>query len=81
MWRRKKKRKRTNLWMEKMRREEKLKKELKIKFEKYYYNIFAINFNSGLLLAITIEKKSNFSSEFKLEPVTTYHIRFIVKLL
>ena len=30
--------------MEKMRREEKLKKELKIKFEKYYYNIFAINF-------------------------------------
>ena len=35
-----------------------------------------------LLLVITDEKKkkSNFSSEFKLELITTYHLAFVIKI-
>ena len=34
-----------------------------------------------LLLAITSGQKSNVSGRFKLEPVTTYHLGFIVNIL
>jgi len=34
-----------------------------------------------LLLAIISKQKNNFNGEFKLEPVITYHIGFIVKVL
>ena len=34
-----------------------------------------------LLLVVTIEQKSHFSGEFKLEPATTYYLKFIVKVL
>ena len=37
--------------------------------------------SSRLLLAIIGEQKSNFSCEFKLELITTYHLRFVVKML
>ena len=34
-----------------------------------------------LLLAVTGKQSNNFSSEFKLEPITTYHLKFVIKLL
>ena len=34
-----------------------------------------------LLFAITGGQKSNLSSKFKLEPITTYHLWFIMKVL
>ena len=37
--------------------------------------------NDRLLLAITGKQSNNFSSKFKLEPITTYHLKFVIKLL
>ena len=32
-------------------------------------------------MTIIDEQKSNFNGKFKLEPIITYHLRFIVKML
>ena len=34
-----------------------------------------------LLLVVTSGKKSNLSCKFKLEPITTYYLEFVVKVL
>ena len=50
----------------------------------YFYNIFTKKtLNGRLLLAITNgkKKKTNLSGWFKLKPVTTYHLKFAVKIL
>ena len=57
-----------------------------LKFKKYYiHNIFTIlsqQILSGkLLLTIIDRKKNNFSGGFKLESVTTYPVKFIIKML
>lgn len=49
----------------------------------YIYNIFT-HFHilsNKLLLKIIDGLKSNFSSKFNLEPITTKHLRFVVKAL
>ena len=44
--------------------------------------IFSQQILSGMLLLVIInEQKSTLNDRFKLELITTYHIRFIVKIL
>lgn len=51
----------------------------------YVYNIFTILsqqiLSGGLSLAITSGQKSSVSGGFKLEPITIYHLGFIVNIL
>ena len=59
---------------------------MKIQYEKcYIYNIFIILIQqilSGrLLLTIICEQKNNFSDEFKLKSITSYYLKFVVKIL
>ena len=49
-----------------------------------YKNIFIINSKLLVVVALLIVingQKINFNDEFKLKLVTTYHIRFVVKIL
>ena len=64
--------------------EKKNEKQLLKKGEILYHNIFTFSqkiLNDRLLLAITSKKKKKLSSRFKLKPITTYHLKFIVKIL
>ena len=46
------------------------------------FTIFSQEILSGkLLLTVTSEEKSNFSDEFKIEPIIANHLRFNVKIL
>ena len=48
----------------------------------YVHNIFTKYILSGiLLLANTSEQKDNFIDKFKLEPITTYQLGFVMKVL
>ena len=56
------------------------------KKNKYYvYDIFVTLsqqiLSNRLLQDVIGEYKNNFNSEFKLEHITTYHIRFVMKIL
>ena len=44
----------------------------------HFYNKFQVACHYWLLL---LGKKSNYSVRFKLEPITTYHLGFVVKVL
>ena len=59
---------------------------MKIQYEKcYIYNIFIILIQqilSGrLLLTIICEQKNNFSDESKLKSITSYNLKFVIKML
>jgi len=45
------------------------------------HNIFITIQSGTLLLDVNNEQKNNFSDGFKLKPVTTYQLRFVVKIL
>ena len=49
-----------------------------------FYNIFITLsqwiLNDKLLLLVIDRQNSNFSSKFKLEPITIYHLGFVVKM-
>ena len=47
----------------------------------HLYNIFTTILGGRLLLVIISEQESNFSVKFRLKGVTTFHLRFIVKIL
>ena len=47
----------------------------------YFHNSFTINIKYPVVISYYSWGKNNFSSGFKLKPVTTYHIRFVVKML
>ena len=51
----------------------------------YVYNIFTTFsqqiVSDRLLLVVINEQKSNLSCGFKLKPITTYRMRFVVKML
>ena len=78
--------------VEEKKQEGKKKKEDKDDFrkqmygwkKKYVHNIFTIFsqkiINGRLLLVVTSGKKK-LSDGFKLKPVTTYHLKFVVKML
>ena len=47
----------------------------------HFHNTSQQILSTKLLLVAIIGQKSNLSDMFKLKPITTYHIRFFVKIL
>ena len=62
-----------------------LKEKERNLMSQYFYNFSQKILNSRLLSTITtgkkLKKKTNLCGMFKLKPVTTYYLRFVLKIL
>ena len=79
-----------NVWMKKKKKDGRklyiLKKKKRNLMSQYFYNFSQKILNSRLLSTITTGKKikkkqTNLCGMFKLKPVTTYYLRFVLKIL